>query len=388
MASKVKILILSGEKSPYRAVLKKSLDQSFEVSFISSISEITSAMNAFKPNIFIHDWTATDDSQGRQFHFRYSQITTEETIFRVIVATKVTPSLLAFANDAYVDKVIDYATAKLNLSTQVEMLINNSGHKAILELIKATKSGGSQYSQKEIDILVESTYLNFPHDMNVKLEMGNLKLRQDNPSKAREIAAAILQDTPHNMRAVNLLSRIAMKEGNWDEAQKLLEKANTISPKNGERLLMLGDACYGKGDLDTALEFYKEAADSSPELADKAESAMGKVKVSQGDLEGALGLLQKSASEEEAAGYFNNAAVIAVKNGDSKHAIELYETALKALKTDKLKHIIFYNLALSYRRVGSNQEAVKFTKRALKYKPDYDKAKRQLNQLEGGSKNK
>ena len=95
------------------------------------------------------------------------------------------------------------------------------------------------------------------------------------------------------MRAVNLLSRIAMKEGKWDEAQKLLEKANTISPKNGDRLLMLGDACYGKGDLDAALEFYKEAADSNPDLAEKAESAMGKVKVSQGDLEGALGLLQK-----------------------------------------------------------------------------------------------
>ena len=385
MATKVKILILSGEKSPYRATLKKALDPSFEVSFISSISEITTSIGAFKPNVFIHDWTATDESQGRQFHFRYSQVSNEENIFRVIVATKITPSLLAFVNDTYVDKVIDYATAKLNLSPQIEMLINNAGHKAILDLIKATKSGGSRYSQKEIDILVENTYLNFPHDVNVKLEMGNLRLRQDNPSKAREIATALLAETPHNMRAVNLLSRIAMKEGKWDEAQKLLAKANTISPKNGERLLMLGDACYGKGDLDAALEFYKEAAGSNPDLAEKAQSAMGKVKVSQGDLEGALGLLQKSASEEEAAGYFNNAAVIAVKNGDSKHAIELYETALKALKTDKLKHIIFYNLALSYRRVGSNEEAVKFTKRALKYKPDFDKAKRQLSQLENTS---
>ena len=65
------------------------------------------------------------------------------------------------------------------------MLINNAGHKAILDLIKATKSGGVKYSQKEIDILVENTYLNFPHDMNVKLEMGNLRLRQDNPSKQK-----------------------------------------------------------------------------------------------------------------------------------------------------------------------------------------------------------
>ena len=55
-----KVLILSGENSPYRAVLKKALKSSYEVSFISAISEISVSIGAFKPDLFIHDWTATD----------------------------------------------------------------------------------------------------------------------------------------------------------------------------------------------------------------------------------------------------------------------------------------------------------------------------------------
>ena len=84
---------------------------------------------------------------------------------------------------------------------------------------------------------------------------------------------------------------------------------------------------------------------------------------------------------EEEAGYFNNAAVVAVKAGKFKEAIKLYETALKSLKTDKLKHIIYYNLGLSHRRDGNIPEATKMMKRAIKYKPDYEKAKKQLEQL-------
>ena len=91
---------------------------------------------------------------------------------------KITPGLMAFCNDAYVDKIIDFMTAKLNLSTQVEMLLSGKGHKAIVDLIKNTNIDKSSYSQEEIDSMVTETFNNYPHDNNIKLEMGNLKLRK------------------------------------------------------------------------------------------------------------------------------------------------------------------------------------------------------------------
>ena len=378
----IKVLILSGDKSPYRAVLKKALNPNFKVSFISAISEVSPSIGAFKPNLFIHDWTTTDDTQGRQFHLRYAQSTHESGgVVRIIVTTKVTPSLMAFATDAYIDKIIDYGTAKLNLSTQVEMLLNNSGHREILSLIKTVNADKSSYSQEEVDGMVESTFQKYPHDNSVKLEMGNLKLRKDSPDEASELAKLVLEEEPTNLRAINLMSRVSMKQGNFEEAFALLEKANSVSPNNADRLLLLGDACYGKGDLDAALGFYEEAADANPDKLEQAESNMGKVKIAQGDLESALSLLQRSASEEEAAGYFNNAAVVAVKKGQHADAVKLYETALKSLKTNKLRHIIYYNLALSHKRNNNLAECVKMLKRSLKYKPGYEKAEKMLQAI-------
>ena len=237
------------------------------------------------------------------------------------------------------------------------------------------------YSQEDIDKQIEDTYKKYPHDENVQLEMGNLDFRKEELDKAKDMAKKILEKNAYNLRAVNLLSRISMKEGNFEEANKLLQKANSVSPKNADRLLLLGDTCFGLGNLDEAIEFYQEAADANPEKAGEAEAAMGKVMISKGDLESALGLLQKSASEEEAAGFFNNAAVFSVKEGNFKKAIDLYEMAIKTLKTDKLKYKIYYNMALAYKRDGDAGQAVKMLKRSLKYEPSYEKASKQLDEI-------
>ena len=216
--------------------------------------------------------------------------------------------------------------------------------------------------------------------------MGNLSLRRMDLGEAKNLADRVIKKNALNLRANNLLSRVLMKENNWEEANKLLRKANSLSPKNSDRLLLLGDCCFGMGNLDEAIAFYGEAMLASPGNKSRAEKSMGKVMISKGDLEAALNLIQKSASEEEAAGYFNNAAVIAVREKrDYKEAIKLYEMALRTLKTDKLKPLIYFNLALSHKRDGDLPEASKLFKRALKYKPDYTKAIKHLKQIESTS---
>ena len=104
----------------------------------------------------------------------------------------------------------------------------------------------------------------------------------------------------------------------------------------------MGDACYGIGDLDESLEYYDKAGDENPELRDEANRSMSRVKLSQGDIEGALDLFQNGVSEEEAAGVFNNAAVAAVKDRRFQDAIKLYENALQSAKDRHLQtHRIF-----------------------------------------------
>ena len=377
-----KVLILSSDNSPNRKMFESILGTKYELSFKSVLLEITSFIHAYEPDILIHDWCTINDSQGRLFHQKYAQSSSSRDIFRMIVAPKVTPSMMAFAADTHIDKVIDVTSATLNLEMQLEILMNSSGHKEILNLIQIVKMKSGAYSQDSIDKKIEKIFEEFPYDENVQIEMAHLNLRRDKIEKSKSQVEKVLKKNPVNLRAVNLLSRILMKEGKWQNANKLLKKSNEISPYNSERLLLLGDSCFGAGDLDDAISFYNDAISANPDVTDDAEQSIGKVMIAQGDLEEALNLIQKSASEEEAAGYFNNAAVLSIKEkGDYKHAIKLYDMALKTLKTDKLKPKIYYNLALSYKKFGDLKEAIKFLKRALKYNPKFTKAERYLNSI-------
>ena len=88
---------------------------------------------------------------------------------------------------------------------------------------------------------------------------------------------------------------------------------------------MLGDAFYGSADLDAAMGYYQEAQKLGDQSEAAADCGVGKIKLAKGDVDGALELFKKSASEEEAAGYFNNAAVFAVKERKFDHSVKLCE---------------------------------------------------------------
>ena len=146
----------------------------------------------------------------------------------------------------------------------------------------------------------------------------------------------------------------------------------------------LGDAFFGSGDLDQAMGYYEEAAEASEELGVKENESAKKiasVRLERGEVEEAISLLQKSASEDEIAGYFNNGAIMATKQEKYKEAVGLYELAIKALKTNRLKPVIYTNMAISLKRIDRIDDAKKAIKKALRIKPDYEKAKLQERKL-------
>ena len=166
-----------------------------------------------------------------------------------------------------------------------------------------------------------------------------------------------------------------MKSGQMADAIAQLEAANSLSPYNTERLVMLGDAFFQTGDNAKAKSYYAQAMNLDSHAKD-AQMGMGQVMVSEGDLNGALELLRNSASEDEAVAFFNNAAVLAVQKKKIGESFRLYESALKALKTDRLKPQVYFNLALAFKRLDKIEDALKACRRALKYAPDFDKAQR------------
>ena len=60
--------------------------------------------------------------------------------------------------------------------------------------------------------MVESAFANYPYNIDVQIEMANLKIRRNQLDEAADIITPIVKVNPHNLRAVNMLARILMKK--------------------------------------------------------------------------------------------------------------------------------------------------------------------------------
>ena len=229
--------------------------------------------------------------------------------------------------------------------------------------------------------MIEEVYQKGAQFVEVQLEYGNLSLLRGDLQTPHDIAVELLKKDNLNVRAMNLLSRVAMKKGDFETATKVLGHANVLSPKNPERLALLGNIYYGQGNKEKAKSAYGESLQEDPRNA-QAVSGLGTIALEEGDTQTLIDLFSSHSSEDETAGFFNNAAVQNVREGKLQESLNLYEIALKAIKTDRFKAPIYFNIALNQRRLGNLEEAHKAIKRSVKYDASSDKAKKQLAEIE------
>ncbi len=370
-----KILVLTKEGTTRASMSKLLQNAGFEVSFVSAITEVIPAINKFGPGIFIHDYEAVDKSQGDLLQQRLNRLDELAPIVRVIYAMEINPKLMAVASDTQVRRLVPYSTNLESLGRELKMVSSTESsvgemQRKIKEIVK--KSG--KHSQEESDKVIEETYQRFRHDNTIKIEYGGVLIRRDKVDDAKIMGEQILTKDPNNLRAMSLVSRALMKQGNLDEAIKVMENANSLAPGNTERLMSLGEAFYKTKQPEKSKAAYGQAKAADPAVAEEADKALGQIALDQGDLAAATDLLSNSCTEDEAAGFFNNAAVQATHSGKPEHALSLYETALKALKTDRLKSAVYYNIALTHCDLKNHKEALKAISHALKLDPEFEKA--------------
>ncbi len=379
--SERRVLVLTADgvqRDPIRKALQR---EGLKVDFISDANMVLEAIGTLKPNIFLHDLESIDADQGIILQQRFAKMSEMAELCRIIYAAKITPKILALASDTGVRRVLTQQSVQINLIEEINMAI--SAEKSIADLqkkVRQIQSNATEYSQAEIDEIVEQAYNEFPHDKVAKLEYGNLLYRDGNYEDTKVLAYELVEADANNVRAMGLLSRVFMKSGEFDEAQKILEKANILSPKNTDRLLALGDVCLKKGHKDRAREYYKEAVDASGGDKDVV-SKVATFEILEGNINDALEIFKQTLSEEETAGLLNNAGIQAVREKNFLEAIKYYDLAINSLQTNRFLPQILFNMSLAQRRVKNTAEAIKFCKRALKYDPDFEKAQRQLELL-------
>lgn len=379
------ILVLAKTGSSREGISNLLQVAGFKVDFVSGANEVVEALNKFGCGIFLHDFEATDKSQGELLQQRLNRMDDFVPVIRVLMAQEITPKLMALASDAQVRRLVPYSSNLSAVARELKMLAQTETSIGEMQRkIRALAVGTSKPNQVEADKIIESTFNQYGHDPAIRVEYGGVLIRRDKVDDAKVIGEQILIKDALNLRAMSLVSRALMKLGKFTEAIKIMENANGLAPGNTDRLISLGDAFFKSGKNDKAKSYLKQAKEADSSAAGEADKVLGQVALSEGDMSGALELLGASCTEDESAGFFNNSAVHASKSGKPEKALELYQTALKALKTNRLKPAIYYNIALAYSDLHLIDDALKAVNHALKFNPEFEKALRLKEKLEKG----
>ncbi|MFK7828054.1 MAG: tetratricopeptide repeat protein [Oligoflexales bacterium] len=377
-----RILVLTKEGGHRENISKNLKKGGFTCDFISNYRNASQVINHTKPGILLHDWDAFDTDQNCLFHQMIAKMTSLTHLCRITYAKKLNPTIFATAYDTGIDRVITLTNLQLNICEEIRMARSAiSNINKLQKLTRLIHSNQHEYSQSEIDQTVSEAYSQYPYDGIVKLEFGNLCFRNNKLNKALTIGEELLNQDLTNVRAMNLVSRIYMRQNKHDEALTVLENANILAPKNIHRLLELGDICIQTNQGPKARKYYEEAYESAPEDPNTI-GALGKFEVHEGNQNAALEIFKKTMSEEEVAGFLNNAGIRAVRNSNIKEALKLYELAINSLKTNKYVSQLYFNMALAQKRLKNLEACRDYLKKSLEHKTDFSKAAKQLKEVE------
>lgn len=167
--------------------------------------------------------------------------------------------------------------------------------------------------------------------------------------------------------------------GKVNEAVEIYQKILTKDPQNIKVNLKLGEILFSQKQYKKARSHYKEVLASEPENID-ALAAMGDIQ-----------RLQKKPDTQEAEDYYKKALAINAKMVRANRGLGIiciqqkrYDQALqglhRALETDPENAECYYLIGISDLQQKNYDSAVLYFQRALSCKPDFESAKRRIQQ--------
>jgi tetratricopeptide (TPR) repeat protein len=190
---------------------------------------------------------------------------------------------------------------------------------------------------------------------------------------------------------LNAKGRLLLRLGRNADAKACFVKADELAPQNIERLNELATAYLHLKDPDNAVRRFKNVLDLNPDKPDLKFEMFSKL-YEHGYDDHAVNFGKQTAKPMEIVRHYNNKGVMLSKDGQVEQALTEYNRALRFFPQFKENYRIYFNIALAYLQMKKREsyvEAQKHLKKCLELSPEFDKAKRTLEQVEaalGGKK--
>ncbi len=179
-----------------------------------------------------------------------------------------------------------------------------------------------------------------------------------------------LQYAPFSSRICNNLARLYDASGRHKEALELFKKAIMISPQYAEAYNNLGVAYAEDNRNAESVDEYKKAIEIDPDFVGayaNLGNAYGRAQM----YNEAVNIFQKAIKIRPDPSVYNNLAMVYRDMGKN---IEAIESLKKAVKMDPANTIIYFNLGNAYASMGNTQEAIEAYRQVIALSPNNARA--------------
>lgn len=212
-----------------------------------------------------------------------------------------------------------------------------------------------------------------PASEKVLVLLGDIAAKLEKPEEMIVHYSGAMRVNPKSAVAAHKLAHAYMKRGDNKRAAALLNSLAHLNPYNIKLLENAGLSNLGDGDLDKAAQ-YASQLKGLDETNRTAGEVTASVKIAKGDFSDLAGSLKGTHDDREIVAFLNNAGVKLAKDNDAQGALRMYQSCVEQLQGSKYLHAVHFNMGIAYKKLGDFANAVVAYEKALKLKPDFEKA--------------
>lgn len=236
---------------------------------------------------------------------------------------------------------------------------------------------GRQY-EEAMEELKKALKVN-PKHPRVSYMIGHIYELQKDFENAEKFYNRAVEFGKHFLIAHEALARIYEAKGDLEAASKELKKAVHISPKNIDRQLGLSQILVKTGKKEEVQKLLKNVVELANEKRADVAVHVGQVYLEVGMAGEAQQMFSQALRADPNAIHIYNKLGIALRR--QKKFREAVENYLLALKMEPDNEGLLYNLGRAYWENGNKDKSIQVMKRALKFYPEFEEARRFLEKV-------
>lgn len=385
MASKVSAIIFT-ERADVRNAVRDELRKigltTDQLHTPKDEEEVIAQSDSMNEAILVLDWDAGPDIVLNVLdHNRSKGKIDSHCVF--MITSKMDANIVAAATEHHVAKIhsgeISSTQIRESLRNVYKEVTNLSPIRQLMKKVGDHKRNG--HFQK-VHQLLSPIYEKMPNNPRIAVEHGENLLNMGNVEKAEEVLTVVANQDPPYARAKHILAKVFLKKGNHSRAVSCMQGAQLISPYNVKRLLELGNLFLDVNKPQEAKNSFDQVLSIAPKnkggVIGKSTSMLAL-----GEVNEALSLIKESTNTKELASIFNTSAIISIKKGNHKDAIDLYKTALNAIgKNQKIEARLWFNMGIGFVKWKKPNDSLDCFKKAVDLDSNFLDAQHNISVIE------